>query len=246
MKKTVFVGLIGLGLIFGSAVAQDDKAAPKPASAAPALKDLKSKVSYCIGLNMGQNIKAQSIDLDPAMIARGIADGLSAVKPALTEDEIKAVMAAFEKDLRAKQAAMTEKVEAESKVAGEKSKKDGDAFLAANKSKPGVKTLASGLQYKVMAEGKGATPKLTDTVKAHYSGKLLDGTEFDSSIKRGKPASFDVQGVIPGWTEALQLMKVGSKWQLFIPANLAYGERGRPSIPPNSVLVFEVELLGIE
>lgn len=250
MKKTATLGLIGLGLIFGSAAAQDEKSAPKatvpkadapkaPASAAPALKDLKSKVSYSIGLNMGQNLKAQSIDLDPTTIGQGIADGVSGAKPALTEDEIKAVMTAFEQDLRAKRTKMVQEQ-------AQKGKAEGDTFLAQNKAKPGIKTLASGLQYKVLKEGTGATPKLTDTVKAHYKGTLLDGTEFDSSYKRGAPTPFPVNGVIKGWTEALQLMKVGSKWQLFIPADLAYGPDGREGIPPNSVLVFELDLVGIE
>ena len=154
-------------------------------------------------------------------------------------------MAIFEKEMNAKQAAMAEKADAEAKVAGAANKKEGDAFLAANKSKPGVKTLASGLQYKVLKEGTGATPKLGDTFKAHYRGTLLNGTEFDSSYNR-EPLVLPVKRVIPGWQEALQLMKVGSKWQLFVPANLAYGESGQRDIPPNSVLVFEMELLGIE
>jgi FKBP-type peptidyl-prolyl cis-trans isomerase FklB len=132
------------------------------------------------------------------------------------------------------------------KVQGEKNKKEGEAFLAENKKKDGVKTLPSGLQYKVLAEGKGKTPKATDTVTVHYRGTLTDGTEFDSSYKRNQPASFPVNGVIKGWTEALQLMKEGSKWQLFIPASLAYGEPGRPGIPPNSVLIFDVELISVK
>jgi len=260
MNKSMFVGLIGLGLILGSAVAQDEKTTPAKAEKAagkdeksvpaPTGKELKTKASYSIGLQVGQNLgrsfKAQSIDLDTDEIIKGITDGLKGAKPSLSEAEIKACMDAFEKELVGKQQEMAAKADAEAKVAGERNKKEGDAFLAANKAKPGVKTLPSGLQYKVLTEGKGAMPKLSDSVKAHYSGKLLDGTEFDSSIKRGQPATFEVSGVIKGWTEALQLMKVGSKWQLFVPSNLAYGERGRPSIPPNAVLVFEVELLGIE
>ena len=133
------------------------------------------------------------------------------------------------------------------KVAGDKAKADGEAYLAANAKKDGVKTLPSGLQYKVVTEGAGATPKASDTVTVHYRGKLVDGTEFDSSYSRNEPATFPVNGVIPGWTEALQLMKVGSKWELCIPANLAYGERGAGGrIPANATLVFEVELLGIK
>lgn len=239
MKKSLSAGLVGVGLIVGVAAAQGPKPETKAAAPAPEMKDLKTKASYCIGLNLGQNLKSQSIELDPTSIAKGIADGLAGAKPALSKEQIDEVMAAFEKDLRGRQATTA-------KVAGDKNQKDGDAFLAANKTKPGVKTLKSGLQYKVLKDGTGASPKLSDTVKAHYAGKLLDGTEFDSSYKRGEPSSFPVNGVIAGWTEALQLMKVGSKWELYIPANLAYGERGRPSIPPNAALIFEVELLGVE
>lgn len=246
MKKILSLGLVGAGLILASASAQDPKTEPNAAESSQVLKDLKAKVSYSIGLSLGQNLKRQEIDLDPAVIAQGIRDGLADAKPALTKEQIDACMAEFEKEIAGKRAAMAEKQDAESRAAGDKNAKEGAAFLAANKDKPGVKTLDSGLQYKVLTEGKGASPKLTDTVVAHYKGKLLDGTEFDSSYKRGEPSSFPVNGVIAGWTEALQLMKVGSKWELFIPSKLAYGERGRPSIPPNSVLIFEVELVGIE
>lgn len=246
MKKYFSIGFVGIGLVFGSAAAQDPKTEPKGAESTPILKDLKAKVSYSIGLSLGQNLKRQSIELDPAVIAKGIADGLAEAKPALTKAEIDECMAAFEKEISAKRAVAMEKEDAEAKAAGDKNAKAGEKFLAENKAKEGVKTLKSGLQYKVLKEGTGASPKLADTVVAHYKGKLLDGTEFDSSYKRNEPSSFPVNGVIAGWTEALQLMKVGSKWELFIPSNLAYGERGRPSIPPNSVLIFEVELIGIE
>ena len=141
---------------------------------------------------------------------------------------------------------LTEYQEVLARVVPEKNLKAGEAYLAAQAKKPGVKKTASGLEYKVVKDGTGKSPKLTDSVSAHYKGTLTDGTEFDSSYKRGEPASFEVNGVIPGWTEALQLMKEGSKWELFIPSTLAYGERGRPSIPPNSTLIFEVELLKVE
>ena len=249
MKKLFSLGLVGLAIV-GSAVAQDPKTEPKAEAAAPApapeLKDLKSQVSYSYGLSLGQNLKRQAIALDPAVIAKGIADGLSDAKPALTKEQIDACMSAFEKELKSKRAVMADKEAAVAKVEGDKNVKAGADFLAANKAKEGVKTLKSGLQYKVITEGKGATPKLADTVSAHYKGTLIDGTEFDSSYKRGQPSSFPVSGVIAGWTEALQLMKVGSKWELVIPSGLAYGEPGRPGIPPNAVLLFDIELVGIE
>jgi len=206
----------------------------------PALKSLKEKVSYCIGLNIGKSMKQDSVDLDPDVLVRGIRDALSGAKPLLTDAEIQEAMVAFQKETQAKAAA-------DRKVSGEKAKKEGEAFLADNKKKEGVVTRPSGLQYKVIKKGTGnRNPKATDTVVTHYVGTLLDGTEFDSSIKRGEPAQFEVGGVIPGWTEALQLMKVGDKWQLFIPSNLAYGERGAGrAIGPNETLIFEVELLGI-
>ena len=182
-------------------------------------KSEKDKVSYSIGLDIGNNFKRQAIDIDAEALAAGIKDAISASKPLLTENEVKEVMTAFQKGLAAKQA---EKM----KVIGEKNSKEGETFLAENKKKEGVKTTASGLQYKVITPGKGPMPKDTDTVSVNYRGTLIDGTEFDSSYKRGEAVSFPVNGVIKGWTEALQMMKVGSKWQLFIPSNLAYGDRG--------------------
>ncbi|MCJ7833279.1 MAG: FKBP-type peptidyl-prolyl cis-trans isomerase, partial [Deltaproteobacteria bacterium] len=170
---------------------------------------------------------------------KGFKDALSGAKPLLSEEEMRTVMTAFQKEISEKQAEKT-------KVLGEKNKKEGETFLAENKKKEGVKILTSGLQYKVVKEGTGKKPKATDKVTTHYQGTLIDGTEFDSSYKRGEPAAFPVNGVIPGWTEALQLMKVGSKWQLFVPSKLAYGERGAgPKIGPNAVLIFTVELLSI-
>jgi FKBP-type peptidyl-prolyl cis-trans isomerase FklB len=201
----------------------------------PPLKDLKDKVSYSIGLNIGFNFKKQNMDLNPDVLAAGVKDALAG-KPQLTQDQVKETMTAFEKDMVEKQ-----------KAAGVKNAADGEKFLAENKKKDGVKTTASGLQYKVMKEGAGAVPAASDTVTVNYRGTLIDGTEFDSSYKRGEPATFPLQGVIKGWTEALQLMKKGSKYQLFIPAALAYGERSPGAdIPPNSTLIFEVELMDIK
>lgn len=201
----------------------------------PQLKDTKDKASYSLGLNVGFTFKRQNVDLNTDAFVAGFKDSLSGKKPLLTEQEVRDVMMTFQKDMDAKQQAMAQK------NAGESEK-----FLADNKTKDGVKTTASGLQYKVLKEGNGAQPKFTDNVTVNYRGTLLDGTEFDSSYKRGEPANFPVNGVIRGWTEALQLMKVGSKYQLFIPPNLAYGEQGRPGIPPSSTLIFEVELMDMK
>ena len=202
----------------------------------PAFKNQKEKMSYIIGMDIGNNLKRQSIDIEPAALAKGIKDALAGGKPLLTEQEIQETMGIFQKEMMAKQ-----------QEVANKNKKEGEAFLAENKKKEGVKTLPSGLQYKVIKEGTGKKPKLADTVTAHYRGTLIDGTEFDSSYKRGQPASFPVSGVIPGWTEALQLMGEGAKWQLFIPFNLAYGERGAgAAIGPNASLIFEVELISVQ
>jgi FKBP-type peptidyl-prolyl cis-trans isomerase len=201
-------------------------------------KTQKEKQSYAVGMNMGRNLKDNSIDIDYAVLIKGIKDALSGGKTLLTVQEARKTITALQKDLQTKQ-------QTKMKTLGEENKKDGDAFLAENKKKDGVKTLPSGLQYKVITEGKGNSPKGSDTVSVHYRGTLIDGTEFDSSYKRNQPAAFPVNGVIKGWAEALQLMKEGSKWQLVVPANLAYGESGRPGIPPNAVLIFEVELVKI-
>ena len=203
------------------------------------LKDPKQRASYSIGADIGNNFKRQDIQVDAKALAAGISDAIAG-KPALTEAEMKAVLNEFRKDMMAK-------MEAKQKVSGEKNVKEGEAFLAANAKKEGIKTTASGLQYKVLKSGTGPSPKATESVKVHYQGTLIDGTVFDSSIERGEPVTFGVGDVIPGWTEALQLMKVGDKWQLFIPSKLAYGERSAgPKITPNSTLIFEVELLSIE
>jgi FKBP-type peptidyl-prolyl cis-trans isomerase FklB len=205
------------------------------------LKTQKEKASYAIGLNIGKSMRKDSVDVDPAILMRGMKDGLAGAKPLLTDDEAKATMVALQADLRKKQ-------EEKMLVQGEANKKEGETFLADNKTKDGVVTLPSGLQYKILKEGTGPKPAATDTVVCNYKGTLLDNTEFDSSYKRGQPATFPVSGVIKGWTEALQLMPVGSKWQLFIPSDLAYGARGGPGggIGPNATLVFEVELMSIQ
>ena len=200
------------------------------------LKSDKSRLSYAIGQEIGQNFKSQNIDIDPAALAMSVQDVLEGKKSALTPEELKKVQENFQNARVEKQ-----------KQAAEKGDADAKSFLDKNKTGEGWKVTASGLQYKVEKDGTGATPKDTDTVVAQYAGKLVDGTEFDSSYKRGEPAEFPVTGVIPGWTEALKMMKVGSKWHLAIPPQLAYGEQGRPpAIPPNSVLLFDIELVGVK
>jgi FKBP-type peptidyl-prolyl cis-trans isomerase FklB len=204
----------------------------------PDLSNPKQKVSYAIGLDIATKLNRPELDLDAKALTAGIADGFAG-KPALTEEEQKAVIMDLQKSAMAR-------AEEKEKAAASTNLKAGEAFLAENAKKEGVKTTASGLQYKVIKTGTGASPKPTDTVKVHYHGTLIDGTVFDSSVRRNTPATFPVNGVIPGWTEALQLMKVGDKWRLFIPAKLAYGANGPGPIGPNSALIFEVELLGIE
>jgi len=204
------------------------------------LKTQKDKISYLIGRDAGSNLKAQSIDIDPDIFMKGFREAYSGNKSSLSDDETRETMTAFKEGMMKKHTEELKKVT-------EKNKKEGEAFLAENKKKEGVVTLPSGLQYKVIKEGDGQTPKEIDTVTVNYRGTFIDGTEFDSSFKRGTPATFPVNGVIPGWKEALKLMKVGSKWQLFIPAGLAYGEKGAGNtIGPDSTLIFEVELLSID
>jgi FKBP-type peptidyl-prolyl cis-trans isomerase FklB len=219
-------------LLVSPVYAQDKSASP--AQSAP-FKDLKDKVSYSIGLNIGMNFRKQNMDLNPDALALGVKDAL-ANKPQMTVDQVKETMTAFEKEMTEKQ-----------KAAGAKNAADGEKFLSANKSKEGVKTTPSGLQFKVLKEGTGASPKETDTVTVNYRGTLINGTEFDSSYKRGEPATFPLNGVIKGWTEGLQLMKKGGKSQFFIPAALAYGERAMPpDMGANSTLIFEVELIDVK
>jgi FKBP-type peptidyl-prolyl cis-trans isomerase FklB len=204
------------------------------------LKTEKDKISYAIGMDIGKNLKKQPVELNPEVISQGLWDSFTDGKALMTEQEYIDTMTAFRNE-------MTQKQTAQMKEAGDRNKKDGEQFLVDNKKKEGVVTTASGLQYKVVTKGAGASPKATDTVSVHYKGTLIDGKEFDSSYRRGQPASFPVNGVIKGWTEALQLMKVGAKWQLVIPSELAYGERGAGrDIGPHSTLIFEVELISIK
>jgi FKBP-type peptidyl-prolyl cis-trans isomerase FklB len=203
------------------------------------LKDAKQKSSYAIGMDIGANFKRQQIDIDAKAMAAGIADALAG-KTQLTDAEQKQVL----NELRTQ---LMGKAESKQKETGDKNQKEGEKFLAENKKKEGVKTTASGLQYKVLKSGTGKTPKATDTVKVHYHGTLIDGTVFDSSVERGEPTTFPVNQVIPGWTEVLQLMKEGDKWQVYIPSQLAYGAQSpSPKIGPNSTLIFDVELLAVE
>jgi len=210
-------------------------------SAAPlTLKTQKEKFSYALGMKMGANLKKQEVPVDPAILARGLKDALAGGKTLITDDEAQAALNDVQNDLRKKQ---QEKMA----VAGTANKKEGETFLAANKGREGVVSLPSGLEYKILKEGAGPKPAASDSVVCNYRGTLINGTEFDSSYKHGQPATFPVSGVIKGWTEALQLMPVGSKWQLFIPPDLAYGERGAGGdIGPDSTLIFEVELLSIQ
>jgi FKBP-type peptidyl-prolyl cis-trans isomerase FklB len=213
-------------------------AVKKPAAAAAVgPKTPKEKHSYALGMSIGESMSKQGLPVDPAMVARGLKDALNG-KTAMTPDEMRAALQEFRADVE-------KEMQSKAQAAAGPNRKTGADFLAANKSKDGVKVLPDGLQYKVLTAGSGPKPSASDTVTVNYRGTLIDGTEFDSSYKRNQPASFPVQGVIKGWTEALQLMPVGSKWQLFIPADLAYGDRGQGTIPPGSTLIFEVELLSI-
>jgi FKBP-type peptidyl-prolyl cis-trans isomerase FklB len=213
-------------------------------AAAPALTTRKQKFSYALGMNIGSglgaNLKKQSVDVDSNLVSQGLKDAMSGGKTRLTQEEAQTVLTDVQNEVRKQQ-------QEKAQQAGAANKTEGEAFLAANKSKDGVVTLPSGLQYKILTAGTGPKPTASDSVKCNYRGTLINGTEFDSSYKRGQPATFGVGQVIKGWTEALQLMPVGSKWQLVVPASLAYGERGAGAeIGPNATLIFEVELLSIE
>ncbi|AKQ45328.1 membrane protein [Rufibacter radiotolerans] len=203
------------------------------------LKDLTQKISYIIGRDMAANFAKQGIEIEPQALLFGLTEALKGSPSKLDQDEIQSVMMQL-------QMQMQEKQQASAGVSGEQNKKEGEAFLESNKAKEGVKTLPSGLQYEVLESGSGKTPTKTSHVTTHYHGTLIDGTVFDSSYERGEPATFPVNGVIAGWTEALQLMKEGDKWRLFIPSNLAYGPRGAGAdIGPNAALIFDVELISV-
>ncbi len=266
-SMNIAINLFAAGMLLGTALAQQTPAATTPpagsttpASSTPAktqtsttkthsataakaapltLKTSKDKFSYAIGMKTGESLKKQSVPIDPAIVARGLRDATNGTKTLLTDEEAQAAITEVQNDVRKK---MQEKMQQQ----GAENKKEGDAFLAENKGKPGIVALPDGLQYKILKEGTGPKPTTSDTVECNYRGTLISGKEFDSSYKRGKPAQFPVTGVIKGWTEALQLMPVGSKWQLYIPADLAYGERSpSPDIGPNDTLIFEIELLSI-
>jgi FKBP-type peptidyl-prolyl cis-trans isomerase FklB len=215
-----------------------------PAGQAPAaggLKTQKEKVSYAIGMEMGKGVKAQGIDVDPAILAQGLRDAVSGAKSQLSDDELKQVIGSLQAEMRQKQMQAME-------MAASENKAKGDAYLAENGKKDGVVTLPDGLEYKILTAGAGKKPAESDTVLCNYKGSFVDGQEFDSSEQAGKPVPFEVKNVIPGFKEVLQLMPVGSKWQVVVPANLAYGERGagNGAIGPNATLVFEIELVSIE
>ena len=249
--KYLSVSILCAGLLVTARGAEPTAAAPTPGTStntAPVLdsrfKDLNEQHSYTLGMvianDMKRNLQRGGYEFDPEVLSRAFADVLTGKSTVISSNEASTFFKAYNQEVRAV-------AEAKRKAEGEKNKKAGEDFLAANKSKEGVITLPSGLQYKILKTGTGAVPKLTDLVSVNYKGTLIDGTEFDSSYTRGEPATLGVRGVVKGWTEALQLMTVGSKWQLFIPAPLAYGERGSPpKIGPNSALVFEVDLLDIK
>ena len=249
MKTRISIAMLVLGCLIVMSVNAAEKGTTKNVNEpeivvqtadekAEVFKTEMDKVCYIIGTQIGENLKKAEIDVNLELLMQGIKDTLQGREPALSQAQMQKVYSDWQQRMRAKQLAKQKKEAAENLAAG-------TAFLEANKAKQGVKVLPSGLQYKVITEGTGNTPTADDKVKTHYRGTLIDGTEFDSSYKRNKPAEFPVKGVIKGWVEALQLMKEGGKWELYIPANLAYGERGRPGIPPNSTLVFEIELIEI-
>jgi FKBP-type peptidyl-prolyl cis-trans isomerase FklB len=235
--RYLWVTVLCCFLLVSAATAADTPAAKN--QKASVFKDQKAKDGYAIGYQIGENFKKHKLIVDPDMLARGIRDALTQRKPLMSPEERRAVLADFEKRTRLAQEKMLHEKAAQNLAASEK-------FFAENRTKEGVQTLPSGLQYRVIQEGSGPTPKVTDMVEVNYRGTLIDGTEFDSSYRRGGPATLPVEGLIPGWSEALQLMKTGSKWQIFIPPKLAYGEESPgPLIGPNSTLIFEVELLSI-
>lgn len=234
MLKRTLVALATLSLccLSHSAWSENNKAEK--------LDNKKDKISYSIGMDVGKSIQKQKIDINPDFFITGLKDGLANKYSMMTEDEVRQTLLAIQTEI-------LERQNTEMKAMASKNLTDGEKFLADNKKHKGIITLPSGLQYRVIKDGTGESPKATDTVTTHYRGKLIDGTEFDSSYSRGEPARFAVNAVIPGWTEALQIMKPGAKWELFIPPKLAYGENGIGQIiGPNSTLIFEVELMSVD
>lgn len=237
MKRIWMVGL-ALGLFACGVSAQEAPAtAPAPASS---IKTPKDKLSYAIGMEMGKGVKAQGLDIDVNVMFEGLKDAISGAKPQMSDADLKTIINGVQDDIRQKQMQAMEQAAIDNK-------RDGDAFLAENTKKEGVVTLPSGLQYKILTAGQGKKPLETDTVLCNYKGTFLDGTEFDSSAEGGKPVPIDIKGIIPGMKEALLLMPVGSKWQIVIPAALAYGDHGAANvIGPNATLIFEIELVSIQ
>ena len=229
MRNILMVG-IGLTFLFGASVAAE----------APKLGDEKQKLGYSVGYQVGGDFRRQGLEIDPELVVRGVLDAQAGAEPQMTPGEMRETLT----ELKQQAAAAATQQREEQAV---KNRAEGEAFLAENAKREGVSTLPSGLQYQVLSKGEGDPPGATDTVTVHYRGTLIDGTEFDSSYGRGEPATFPLDRVIPGWTEGLQLMRPGAKYRLFVPPELAYGERGGSSkIGPNSTLVFEVELLSVQ
>jgi FKBP-type peptidyl-prolyl cis-trans isomerase FklB len=228
MKKTILLAVVLAGLV-----------APLMAQDTNILTDEKARVSYAIGLRIGTQLKQGHAEVDTNLFMRGLNDAISGGAALMSQAEVQETMAQFSKMMQAKQKALMAEE-------GLKNKAEGEAFLTTNKNNPGVVTLPDGLQYKVIKEGDGPLPNAASTVTVNYKGSFISGTEFDSSARQGHPATFPVMGVIRGWTQALQLMKVGSKWELYVPADLGYGPMGKGPIPPNTVLIFDVELLQIQ
>jgi FKBP-type peptidyl-prolyl cis-trans isomerase len=230
--------------------AEDAKPSPSPTDNTPpssALKDDKDKISYSLGVDIGRTLQRLELDLNIPALSQGIADVLGNKPKALSDDQVQQTLQAFQQKMMQKQQEAMSKKQDEMKAVAEKNKADGKKFLDDNAKKPGVKTTASGLQYKVIKEGAGAKPGDSDIVETNYRGTTIDGKEFDSSAKHGSSFTLPVNGVIKGWTEALKMMPVGSKWQIYVPAELAYGDEGYgDDIPPGSTLVFDLELLSIK
>lgn len=234
MIRSAIIAMACFGLFSVQACSQSsDKGAPME------LKTQKDKASYSIGVSIGKNLKDQKVEINTDILVKGLLDAYTGAKTQLTEKEMGDVLTQFQQEIMAK-------AQEEAAKKGGENKSKGEKFLADNKNKPGVKTTPSGLQYTVISEGTGPKPTASSTVKVHYTGKLIDGTTFDSSVDRGEPIEFPLNGVIKGWTEGVQLMSKGSKYKFFIPSDLAYGDRGAGNaIGPNETLVFEVELLDI-